>query len=103
MADYTDYTTDSTYWTIRKRGNWYLVLKLQSGTYDEVDRWGWYSRAGAAATAVGLLSYQQGLSDGERMMREALQEKLSELGLAVPKPDKPARDEPAEGEPEEDA
>ena len=102
MADYTDYAKDSTYWTIRKRGAWYLVARRKSGTYDEVERWGWYKRAGAAATAVGLLSYLQGLSDGESMMREALQEKLNDLGLVVPKPEKAANEEPDEGEPDEE-
>lgn len=44
---------DGTYWTLRKQGPWFLVVQLRSGTCDEVQRYGWYRRAGAAATAVG--------------------------------------------------
>jgi len=95
MPDFTDYAQDSTYWTIRKRGSWYLVARRRSGSYEEVQRWGWYKRAGAAATAVGVLSYLKGLADGEAMMREALQEKLSQLGLVVPMPDTGPETEPA--------
>lgn len=69
MPGYTDYTQDSTYWTIRSGA---------TGTWSHADspertrrlkRWGWYRRAGAAATAVGVLSYLKGLREGESMMR----------------------------------
>ena len=97
MADepYTAYAQDDTYWTLRKRGKWFLVLRLNAGTYDEVERWGWYRKAGAAATAVDLLSYTKGIADGNVIIASALQDKLNELGLIVPKPDQGPKDEPA--------
>lgn len=90
MPDHTDYAQDSTYWTMRKRsGGRFVVLRLNSGVYDEVERWGVYKSAGAAGTAVGVLSYLKGLSEGQEVMRAALQEKLNELGLVIPPPDAP--------------
>lgn len=104
MADdvYTAYAQDDTYWTLRKRGNWYLVVRLQSGTYDEVERWGWYRRAGAAATAVGVLSYTKGIADGHTIIGAALQQKLAELGLIVPAPDEGPAAQPTEAPAEDD-
>lgn len=102
MPDYTDYATDGTYWTLRKRGSWYLVARRASGTYEEVERYGWYRRAGAAATAVGLLSYRKGIVEGAGIVRDAVQAKIDELGRLVPKPDKAPSEEPDAGEPDED-
>lgn len=94
MPDHTGYTQDGTYWTIRKRGKWFIATRLNSGRYDEVERWGEYKSAGAAATAVALQSYQKGLSDGEAMMRAVLQGKLKEIGL-IPQPDPEAPEDEA--------
>ncbi len=94
---YTAYTRAGTYWTLRKRGSWYLVLQLRSGTYEEVDRYGWYRRAGAAATAVGALTYRAALSEITELIRDDLQSRLDEMGLgAVPQPDRPASETPPE-------
>lgn len=92
---YTAYTQDGTYWTLRKRGSWYLVLRLTSGSYDEVERYGWYRRAGAAATAVGALTYRLALTEATEIIRDGLQKRLGEMGLgAIPKPDRAASDAP---------
>ncbi len=102
---YTAYTRDGTYWTLRTRGKWYLVLKLESGTYREVDRYGWYRRAGAAATAVGALTYREALSEATDVIRDSLQSRLDEIGLgAIPKPDRPGKDQPpdAKDEPQDE-
>lgn len=82
---YTAYTQDGTYWTLRKRGQWFLVSRLESGTYEEVERYGWYRRAGAAATAVGALTYRVALQDATKLIRDGLQARLDEMGLgAIP-------------------
>lgn len=99
---YTAYTRAGTYWTLRKRGDWYLVCLLRSGTYEEVDRYGWYRRAGAAATAVGALTYRTALAEVRDSIRDDLQRRLDEIGLgSVPAPDRPASDTPAPEAPEE--
>lgn len=91
---YTAYTRAGTYWTLRKRGSWYLVCLLRSGSYEGVDRYGWYRRAGAAATAVGALTYRAALTEATEVLRDGLQ---SRLGLgAIPKPDRSAADAPAD-------
>jgi hypothetical protein len=100
---YTSYTRDGTYWTLRKRGGWYLVSRRRSGTYEEVDRYGWYRRAGAAATAVGALTYRLALQEATEQIRESLQARLDEIGLGViPKPDRAAGDAPSEAVAAED-
>ena len=38
---YTSYAADDTCWTLRKRGQWYLVCRLRKGSYNEVERYGW--------------------------------------------------------------
>ena len=102
MPEYTAYTQDDTYWTIRKHGNWYRVARLRSGLYDEVERYGWYRSAGAAATAVGVLSYRKGLEDGHDMMRSVLEERLHGLGLVIPRPDKGGKAKAPTDAPDED-
>lgn len=67
------------------------MLRLKSGSYNEVERWGWYRRAGAAATAVSVLSYTKGIADGNLIIGAALQQKLHELGLVAPRPDQGPR------------
>lgn len=100
---YTAYTQDGTYWTLRKRGQWFLVLRLESGTYDEVERYGWYRRAGAAATAVGALTYRVALHEATNIIRDGLQARLDEMGLgAIPKPDRPGTETPRDAAPDED-
>lgn len=100
---YTGYTQDGTYWTLRKRGQWFLVIRLRSGSYDEVERYGWYRRAGAAATAVGALTYRVALQEATDIIRDGLQARLDEMGLgAVPKPDRAGTDTPKDAAAEED-
>lgn len=94
---HTAYTRDGTYWTVRKRGDWYLVSRRRSGTDDEVEQYGWYQRAGAAATAVGVLTYRLALQEATDEIRETLQARLAEIGLGmIPKPDRPAGDAPTD-------
>lgn len=96
---YTGYTRDGTYWTLRKRGSWYLVLRLRSGSHAEVERYGWYRKAGAAATAVGALTYAVALSEATELIREGLQQRLEEMGLgAIPKPDRPPATPPEDAD-----
>lgn len=79
-------TQDGTYWTLRKRGQWFPVLRLQSGSCAEIERYGWYRRAGAAATAVGALTYREALQEATDIIRDGLQQRLDEMGLgAIPK------------------
>ncbi len=100
---YTGYTQDGTYWTLRKRGKWFLVLRLESGSYGEVERYGWYRRAGAAATAVGALTYRVALQEATDIIRDGLQARLDEMGLgAIPKPDRPGTETPGDAVPEGD-
>jgi len=101
MANYTEYAEDGTYWTIRKHGDWYRVARLEAGSYVEVERYGWYRRAGAAATAVGLLSYRAGLAAGMGMAHAAIQAKLDELDLVLPMPDAGPGEEPTDAPAEE--
>ncbi|MEO3939339.1 hypothetical protein V3N99_21725 [Dermatophilaceae bacterium Soc4.6] len=96
---YTAYTRDRTYWTLRTKGSWYLVLRLRSGSFEEVERYGWYRKAGAAATAVGALTYAVALNEATELIREGLQQRLDEMGLgAIPKPDRPAGNPPNDTE-----
>lgn len=104
---YTGYTRDGTYWTLRKRADWYVVCRLRSVTYDELERYGWYRRPGAAATAVGALSYRAALAEvrdtaPNDAVRGDAQRRLDEMPSdAVPEPDRAADDAPPES-PEED-
>lgn len=94
---YTAYTTSGTYWTVRKRGRWYLVCRLEAGTYREVEKYGWYRKPGAAATAVGALTYRDALAEAKDVLRDSLQARLDEIGLgAVPKPDRGGAEQPAD-------
>ncbi len=83
----TAYTRDETYRTLRKRGNWYLDCRLTSGSFAEVERYGWYRKPGVAATAVGASTYRAALGETTDVIRDSLQQRLDEIGLgAIPKP-----------------
>ncbi len=89
-ARYRRYSKDGTYWTVRKRGRYYEVVRLQPGTYEQVDSWGAYNSAGAAAGAAAELAYQQGVEDAQEDLRAKLHGVLAGMGLgpvAVPAPE----------------
>lgn len=85
---FTSYTQDGTYWTLRTRESWFHVVRLTAGSLVEVERYGWYRKAGSAATAVGALTYRIAREDAQSLVQISLQAKLDELGLGlIPQPD----------------
>ncbi len=89
---FTGYSSDATYWTMRKQGDWYKVVRLASGSLVEAELLGWYRNAGSAATAVGVLAYLQGLEDAKDAARKGIQDKINSLGgwQSIPAPDSPS-------------
>jgi len=103
-SGYRRYTSDDTYWTARKRGRFFEVVRLRTGTYEQVDSWGAYSSAGAAAGAAATLAYQQGQEDAQAAFTAKLHDVLATMGLgsvAVPAPEVAPED--TEGLPDVDA
>jgi hypothetical protein len=85
---FISYSQDGTRWTLRTRGSWFLVVRLTAGSLCEVERDGWYRKAGLAATAVGALTYRMALQDTQSLVQIDLQAKLDKLGLGlIPQPD----------------
>lgn len=102
-SGYRRYIKDGTYWTVRKRRD-FEVVRLQAGTYEQVDFWGAYSSSGAAAGAAAQLAYQQGVQDAEENLRGKLHQVLAGMGLgptAVPAPEVPPEEAAALSEPDE--
>lgn len=105
-SGYRDYTADSTYWTVRKHGKvfWVVRIDLSGGTYHWKEIWGGYHSAGAAAQ----LAYGQGQRDAVEALRGTLHAALDGVGLGVPptappvRPDA-AKDLPLDDEDEDDA
>lgn len=85
---YRNYTTDGRYWTVRKRGRVYWVVKIDpsSGYYVWAEIWGGYRSAGAAGGAAAQLSYVQGKKDAADQIRGSLHDALDSVGLGAPTP-----------------
>ncbi|GAB3861723.1 hypothetical protein ACFPIJ_12115 [Dactylosporangium cerinum] len=86
---YRDYTADGTYWTVRKRGKVYWVVRIDpsNGDYRWSEVWGGYTVAGAAGGAAAQLAYAQGQQDVAQQLRGSLHEALDKVGLgALPNP-----------------
>ena len=80
---YRRFTSDGTYWTVRKRGGYSEVVRLRTGTYEEVETWGAYNSAGAAAGAAAELAYQQGFQDAQEQLRGKLHDVLAGMGTGT--------------------
>jgi hypothetical protein len=85
---YRNYTTDGRYWTVRKQGRVYWVVKIDpsSGHYVWAEIWGGYRSAGAAGGAAAQLSYVQGKKDAADQVRASLHDALDSIGLGAPVP-----------------
>jgi len=83
-----DYTSDGTYWTVRKVGKVYWVVRIDNNNSDYrwAEIWGGYYRAGAAGGAAAELAYNQGKRDVAQQLRESLHGALDSVGLGAPKP-----------------
>lgn len=81
---YRNYTTDGHYWTVRKQGDVYWVVKIDfsSGFYVWSEIWGGYQVAGA----VAQLSYLQGKKDAAEQVRASRHEALDTVGLGASTP-----------------
>ncbi|TDW90509.1 hypothetical protein EV137_4327 [Kribbella pratensis] len=80
---YRDYTADGTYWTVRKRGKTFWVLRLKSGSQEQCDVWGGYTSPGAAASAAAQLAYGQAVDEVRDRLRVTLHGALEEIGLGA--------------------
>ena len=89
---YRNYTADGTYWTVRKQGSTFWVVRIDnsSGYYEWTEVWGGYSVAGAAAGAAAQLAYAQGAKDALATVRTTLHEALDAVGLGMQLPPAPA-------------
>lgn len=89
---YRNYTADGTYWTVRKHGSTYWVVRIDNsnGEYRWVEVWGGYDRAGSAGGAAAQLAYGQAVEDTRSKLTEALHGALDGVGLGVPEPAKPS-------------
>lgn len=78
-----NYTADGSYWTVRKRGDVYWVVRIDptDGGYRWAEVWGGYSRAGAAGGAAAQLAYAQAKNDAANQLRSELHDALSRIGL----------------------
>ncbi|MEU8076755.1 hypothetical protein AB0B31_15025 [Catellatospora citrea] len=84
-----NYTADGSYWTVRKHGNVYWVVRIDpsNGSYRWVETWGGYSRAGSAGGAAAQLAYAQARRDVADQLRGDLHDALDRIGLGpLPKP-----------------
>lgn len=97
---YRNYSSDGTYWTVRKYQDTYWVVRIDpsSGEYLWREVWGGYRSAGHAAGAAALLAYRQGATDTAARLRGHLHAALDEVGLGAlpepPTPSVPATDAP---------
>ncbi|RAN94261.1 hypothetical protein [Micromonospora noduli] len=86
---YPNYTADGSYWTVRKQGSIYWVARMRrvNGSYEWLDTWGGYERAGAAAGAAAQLAYNQAREDVLKELVGTLHTALDGAGLgALPTP-----------------
>ncbi len=91
-SGYRNYSSDGTYWTVRKHQatDWVVRIDPNSGGYVWDDVWGGYSSAGHAAGAAALLAYKQGVADATARLRGVLHDALEGVGLgSLPDPAKP--------------
>lgn len=85
---YRRYTTDGTYWTVRKYNGYFWAVRIDpsSGTYTWAETWGGYVNAGPAAGAAAQLAYLQGVKDAGDKVRSSLHDALESVGLGAPLP-----------------
>ncbi|TQM30596.1 hypothetical protein [Nocardia bhagyanarayanae] len=85
-SGYRNYTADGTYWTVRKHGKVYWVVRVDpsGGGYKMVEWWGGYHRAGAAGGAAAQLAYNQAVADAKERLRGHLHDALDSIGLGAP-------------------
>jgi hypothetical protein len=82
---YRNHTADGSYWTVRKHSHTFWVLRLRSETYEQLEVWGGYSRAGAAAHLPDF----QAVSEMTESLRGALRRALDKVGLGALPPNAP--------------
>ncbi|MGC5335097.1 hypothetical protein GA0070610_2897 [Micromonospora echinofusca] len=83
------YTADGSYWTVRKHGStfWVVRIRNENGTYRRLQWWGGYRHAGHAARAAAQLAYRQAREDVVKELRGSLHRELERVGLgALPTP-----------------
>ncbi|MEO3777286.1 hypothetical protein ABGB16_10630 [Micromonospora sp. B11E3] len=90
---YRNYTADGSYWTVRKQGSVYWVVRMRrvNGSYEYLDTWGGYERAGAAAGAAAQLAYHQAREDVLKELVGNLHNALDRAGLGAPPAPAPVR------------
>ncbi|MEU5567595.1 hypothetical protein [Micromonospora musae] len=101
---YRSYTADGSYWTVRKQGSTYWVVRIrkEDGYYKWLEWWGGYRHAGHAARAAAQLAYRQAREDVVKQLRGTLHDALERVGLgALPTP-APLRPDPSVLPKEED-
>lgn len=88
---YRSYSADGTYWTVRKMGKTFWVVRIDpSGMgYRPVEWWGGYQRAGAAGGAAAQLAYNQAIGDARERIRDSLHDALDGIGLGASVPAAP--------------
>lgn len=86
---YRNYTADGSYWTVRKYGRTFWVLRLRSETYEQLEVWGGYTRAGAAGGAAAQPAYMQAVGEMTDSIRDTLHSALDKVGLGAPPPKAP--------------
>ncbi|HEY3544989.1 MAG TPA: hypothetical protein VGK17_02730 [Propionicimonas sp.] len=91
-SGYRNYTSDGTYWTVRKHGPTYWVVRIDNsrGEYRWIEIWGGYEKAGWAGGAAAQLAYRQAVEDTRAKLAQALHGALDEIGLSLPEPSKPS-------------
>ncbi|GAB3934460.1 hypothetical protein GCM10027614_07510 [Micromonospora vulcania] len=82
---YRNYTADGSYWTVRKQGSIYWVVRMRrvNGSYEWLETWGGYERAGAAAGAAAQLAYNQAREDVLKELVGTLHTALDRAGLGA--------------------
>ena len=86
---YRSYTADGSYWTVRKHGSIYWVVRIKrvNGSYQRLEWWGGYKQAGHAAGAAAQLAYRQAKEEVVGELRGTLHDALERVGLgALPTP-----------------
>ncbi|MBF4998369.1 hypothetical protein IRT45_14535 [Nocardia sp. BSTN01] len=85
-SGYRNYTADGTYWTVRKYGKIFWVVRIDptGGGYRIVDSWGGYRAAGHAGGAAAQLAYNQAVDEVKHKLRGRLHEALDGIGLGAP-------------------
>jgi hypothetical protein len=91
---YRSYTADGSYWTVRKHGSVYWVVRIErvNGSYRWAEVWGGYRQPGSAGGTAAQLAYMQARGHVADELRGSLHKALETVGLGpmpTPAPVKP--------------